>query len=585
MIIRSFMVLFLFINIGLTAAPDKEKKEPPMSECAAKGGECDEQKHRPVCGTDNRTYPSRCHLIRTQCQGNPVKLKHAGACKKECLEVRQYALKTKTPYHRFIPKCRPDGSYAAIQCLENTGCWCSDSTGKPIPDTSTRNGKPNCRRYTRSNTRRSPSKNMMQRNRRPCTQADQAEFNNNLINIFVMEYKRYQSARDPLNPPKNLDDKIVLEWKFISLDLNKNQMLDKIEFRELKRLIKKVIKPKRCARLFGKYCDVDTDESLTRAEWSNCLTRDGINRGVFNRNANGASPHSITSTLHHLDDSDDGDEESSQHLEEYEDEDYEEDDGHAGSDTIGSPSRNLSPNPAVILLSVRPEPHISHNQESEAEISDCTSDRAAALEEQNNGGGSMMYVPECTPDGRYQRVQCYRSTGYCWCVHEDTGKNIPGTSVKDKIPACDSVYQTSRPMKGCPEPKKLQFLKDLKDFLKKEVTSKTNLGSNRTIFSSEDEKYATLSFVYLDKNKNSVWERKEWKIFREMVSEVKPLRKCGKKMPRYCDVNSDKKITLAEWLNCMQTERDTDITRSTTVGPTKLSKLNGPNPLHVHLKE
>jgi len=58
-----------------------------------------------------------------------------------------------------------------------------------------------------------------------------------------------------------------------------------------------------------------------------------------------------------------------------------------------------------------------------------------------------------------------------------------------------------------------------------------------------------------------------------------------KKLPRYCDVNSDKKITLAEWLNCMQTERDTDMVKSTTVGPTKSSKLNGPNPLHLHLKE
>lgn len=34
------------------------------------------------------------------------------------------------------------------------------------------------------------------------------------------------------------------------------------------------------------------------------------------------------------------------------------------------------------------------------------------------------------------------------------------------------------------------------------------------------------------------------------------LRKCGKKMPRYCDVNGDKKITLTEWLNCLQTQRN-----------------------------
>lgn len=26
-------------------------------------------------------------------------------------------------------------------------------------------------------------------------------------------------------------------------------------------------------------------------------------------------------------------------------------------------------------------------------------------------------------------------------------------------------------------------------------------------------------------------------------------------MPRYCDVNSDRKITLTEWLNCLQAQR------------------------------
>lgn len=32
---------------------------------------------------------------------------------------------------------------------------------------------------------------------------------------------------------------------------------------------------------------------------------------------------------------------------------------------------------------------------------DCLSDRKTAL-----GEGSQLYVPECTPDGRYQKVSC-----------------------------------------------------------------------------------------------------------------------------------------------------------------------------------
>lgn len=78
-------------------------------------------------------------------------------------------------------------------------------------------------------------------------------------------------------------------------------------------------------------------------------------------------------------------------------------------------------------------------------------------------------------DGRYKRAQCYRSTGYCWCVHEDTGKPIPGTSTKDKQPQCDSLSQfATRTMQGCPQ--KNEFLKDLKEFLKTQITSSTNIG-------------------------------------------------------------------------------------------------------------
>lgn len=88
----------------------------------------------------------------------------------------------------------------------------------------------------------------------------------------------------------------------------------------------------------------------------------------------------------------------------------------------------------------------------------------------------QLFLPECTVDGRYKRVQCYRSTGYCWCVHEDTGKPIPGSSTKDKQPQCDS-YVPVRTMQGCPQ--KNEFLRDLKEFFKTQITSSTNIGYDR----------------------------------------------------------------------------------------------------------
>lgn len=62
-------------------------------------------------------------------------------------------------------------------------------------------------------------------------------------------------------------------------------------------------------------------------------------------------------------------------------------------------------------------------------------------------------------------------------MHEDTGKNIPGTSVKNDTPKCDQITVVSRPMKGCPDDKKITFLSDLMDFFHKKMARETN-GTN-----------------------------------------------------------------------------------------------------------
>lgn len=43
---------------------------------------------------------------------------------------------------RFIPFCKPDGSWSEIQCEHFSKlCWCVDSTGKEVPGTKSRNLK------------------------------------------------------------------------------------------------------------------------------------------------------------------------------------------------------------------------------------------------------------------------------------------------------------------------------------------------------------------------------------------------------------------------------------------------------------
>lgn len=39
-----------------------------------------------------------------------------------------------------------------------------------------------------------------------------------------------------------------------------------------------------------------------------------------------------------------------------------------------------------------------------------------------------------------------------------------------------------------------------------------------------------------------------------MVSNNRLLRKCGKKLPRYCDINNDRRISMTEWLSCLNAQ-------------------------------
>lgn len=45
--------------------------------------------------------------------------------------------------------------------------------------------------------------------------------------------------------------------------------------------------------------------------------------------------------------------------------------------------------------------------------------------------------------------------------------------------------------------------------------------SNSSMWKTDDERIATLSFVYLDKNKNKSWDRREWKNFRDLVTSAR----------------------------------------------------------------
>lgn len=53
-------------------------------------------------------------------------------------------------------------------------------------------------------------------------------------------------------------------------------------------------------------------------------------------------------------------------------------------------------------------------------------------------GGLGCYIPECTENCEWEPMQCWSSTGYCWCV-DDEGNEIDGTSqpVWQGYPECE----------------------------------------------------------------------------------------------------------------------------------------------------
>ena len=60
----------------------------------------------------------------------------------------------------------------------------------------------------------------------------------------------------------------------------------------------------------------------------------------------------------------------------------------------------------------------------------------------NSTGMIGEFIPQCGEDGAYSPMQCWGSTGYCWCVDE-YGIEIPGTSIPSwqGTPDCSTTQE------------------------------------------------------------------------------------------------------------------------------------------------
>lgn len=99
---------------------------------------------------------------------------------------------------------------------------------------------------------------------------------------YIVYRISYRSTGD-----KNVER--VLSWKFMTLDKDGDGYLDRAEYKELRRLAKKAVRPKKCARTFARTCDLNRDLKLSRQEWGACLAND------FTRKFNTHIPHALPS--------------------------------------------------------------------------------------------------------------------------------------------------------------------------------------------------------------------------------------------------------------------------------------------------
>ncbi|KAK0091115.1 hypothetical protein PV326_003710 [Microctonus aethiopoides] len=297
----SRMILFIIVFVAFalddchvagntTVAIAKEECRKRIAQCSISNGA-----NTPVCGSDGVTYSSQCEVVSKQCRGGEILIKHTGPCLATSPCSAERIARPGVPI-----VCRPDGNYAPVQCHTETGyCWCVTPQGRPLPNTTVKYRRPKCAKVDVITTlssssssssssisnnddavavatgqrRRSPvvkqRRQFTSRHRNTCDRAEKSKFNSNLIENFKIEYRRTNISSDG---DKNVDR--VLSWKFMTLDKDGDGHLDRTEYKELRRLAKKAVRPKKCARTFARTCDLNQDLKLSRQEWGSCLAND-----------------------------------------------------------------------------------------------------------------------------------------------------------------------------------------------------------------------------------------------------------------------------------------------------------------------
>ncbi|KAM6335842.1 SPARC-related modular calcium-binding protein 1 [Podargus strigoides] len=206
-----------------------------------------------------------------------------------CDQERQSALEEARQNPRegiVIPECAPGGLYKPVQCHQSTGyCWCVlVDTGRPLPGTSTRYETPVCESDARSKSTEidDPFKD---RELPGCPEGKKVEFITSLLDALTTDMVQAINSAAPTgggrfsepDPSHTLEERVV-HWYFSQLDNNSSNDINKRELKPFKRYVKKKAKPKKCARRFTDYCDLNKDKSISLQELKGCLgvSKEGV---------------------------------------------------------------------------------------------------------------------------------------------------------------------------------------------------------------------------------------------------------------------------------------------------------------------
>uniref|UniRef100_A0A0K2TMA6 SPARCrelated modular calciumbinding protein 1like [Bombus impatiens] n=1 Tax=Lepeophtheirus salmonis TaxID=72036 RepID=A0A0K2TMA6_LEPSM len=555
------LLLFVLLHLASHCHSIRTQLHKNPSLCSL---DCSNSRKRPVCGSDGVTYSSRCELDKASCRNRDLRVGYRGECfsvKERCFEERRSAMKTsnESGIAIFIPKCHPNGNYVNVQCHYGTGyCWCVNEVGKPVPGSSVRYKKPKCnkKKAPRKRTRRGKKGTRKRHAKRICSQSDRMQFNNYVIELITSEFRKsgqvlhssthYHSRKS--NPKKEMVD-----WKFQKLDSDGNGIIKRREFGDFRKGVKRMSRNKQCAVTFWRYCDMNNDKKMTPTEWNTCL---GVDVNVSFR---------LFLSLN-----------------------AKEDPLKQRQDSVKAKEKPSFVKSPSILNSGRQTMDTSRGDNSNQKAKGCRQGRSKT----SSLGSEDAFVPECTSNGKYQRVQCFTSTGYCWCADEETGAPIPGTSIRNARPQCtdedissrmkessSNPISTGRAWKKCPEPQKKEFQKNLIQIFKI-LYSRSHQAHNEHA-ANLNKKIVQWQFNAMDRNRDGLLSKKELKSLRVKIKKDHRLKRCGKRLPIHCDIDQSNSISLSEWEICIGVEEESS--QSSSIGSIG-GKRRGVNPLKKYLK-